>query len=66
MIWSSVNFDLFMVRYFHRAGLQYQMEELSAVRAVLHLACGDMISVLIKQRWTTRENAPLLRGVGWL
>jgi hypothetical protein len=32
MICSSVNFDLFMVRSSHWAGLQYQMEELSGVR----------------------------------
>ncbi|TFL16549.1 hypothetical protein [Jannaschia formosa] len=33
-ICSSVNFDLFMVRSCHWAGLQYQMEELSGVRAM--------------------------------
>jgi hypothetical protein len=33
MICSSVNFDLFIVRSSSWAGLQYQMEELSGVRA---------------------------------
>ena len=35
MICSSVNFDLFMVRSSHWAGLQYQREELSGVRTLL-------------------------------
>ncbi|KPQ20029.1 MAG: hypothetical protein HLUCCO06_08260, partial [Halomonas sp. HL-93] len=52
-ICSSVNFDLFMVRSSHWAGLQYQMEELSGVRAdqaTVHADISRIVGELLEAK----------------
>ena len=51
MICSSENFDLFIIRSSYWAGLQYQMEELSGVRAVTAEALQRDVWGLFLHHW---------------